>query len=59
MVKFQELNVTVESFNKGPRNISAPCSHILALYMISTKFLRVKLEPNKEYKINDIMEKLL
>lgn len=46
-------------FNKGPRNISAPCAHILALYLISSKFTRLKLEKSKEYKINDIMENLL
>lgn len=48
-----------KEFKKGARNISEPCEHILALYMISIKFLKVKLEPKKEYKINDIMEKLL
>ena len=41
------------------RNISEPCSHILALYLISSKFLKLKLDINKEYKINDIMETLL
>ena len=46
-------------FNKSTRNISKSCDHILALYLISTKFLKVKLEKGKEYKINDIMEKLL
>lgn len=48
-----------KEFNKGPRNISAPCSHVLALYLNSIKFLKLKLELNKEYKINDIMEMLL
>ena len=46
-------------FKKGSGNISEPCEHILALYLICTKFLKVKLEKGKEYKINDIMEKLL
>ena len=48
-----------KEFNKGARNISEPCSHILALYLISSKFLKLKLDINKEYKINDIMETLL
>ena len=48
-----------KEFKKGARNISEPCEHILALYLICTKFLKVKLEPGKQYKINDIMEKLL
>lgn len=46
-------------FNRGPRNISAPCSHILALYVYSTKFLRLELEPDRVYNINEIMEILL
>ena len=54
-----KLTCNCREFKKGSRNISEPCSHILALYIISTKFLKVKLEPNKEYKINDIMEKIL
>lgn len=48
-----------KEFKKGSRNISEPCEHILALYLISTKFLKVELEHGKVYKINDIMEKLL
>ncbi|AOR23678.1 SWIM zinc finger family protein [Clostridium taeniosporum] len=57
--QISKVKCNCRDFNKGPRNISAPCSHILALYMISTKFLRLKLEINKEYKINDIMETVL
>lgn len=48
-----------KTFKKGARNISEPCDHILALYLISNKFLKVKIDSGKEYKINDIMEKLL
>ncbi|GAA0076485.1 SWIM zinc finger domain-containing protein [Clostridium sp. CTA-5] len=57
--QISKVKCNCRDFNKGPRNISAPCSHILALYMMSTKFLKLKLEPNKEYKINDIMETVL
>lgn len=53
------LKCACKEFNKGPRNISAPCSHILALYVVSAKFTRIKLEHGREYKINDIMELLL
>ena len=53
------LKCNCTEFNRGPRNISAPCSHILALYMVSTKFTTLTLEQDKEYKINDIMEVLL
>lgn len=48
-----------KTFKKGAGNISEPCDHILALYLISNKFLKVKLDTGKEYKINDIMEELL
>lgn len=54
-----KLQCDCKEFKKGPRNISAPCAHILALYMIAVKFTKLKLEYNKEYKINDIMEMLL
>lgn len=57
--QISKLKCNCREFNKGPRNISAPCSHILALYMISTKFLKLDLEANREYKINDIMEMVL
>lgn len=54
-----KLGCECRTFKKGPRNISAPCAHILALYVISAKFTRLKLEHGKEYNINDIMEVLL
>ncbi|MDR2940887.1 MAG: SWIM zinc finger domain-containing protein [Clostridiales bacterium] len=54
-----KLTCTCREFNKGPRNISAPCAHILALYAVSAKFTRLGLEHNREYKINDVMEMLL
>lgn len=57
--QISKVKCKCREFNKGPRNISAPCAHILALYLISSKFTRVKLEKNKEYKINDIMETIL
>lgn len=54
-----KLKCSCREFNKGPRNISSPCSHILALYMISNKYTKLKLDIDREYKINDIMEMLL
>lgn len=46
-------------FNKGQRNISAPCPHIIALYLASAKFTRYDLQQGIEYKINDILPELL
>lgn len=57
--QISKVKCTCKEFKKGPRNISAPCAHILALYMMSLKFYKLKLEADKEYKINDIMELLL
>lgn len=57
--QISKVKCKCRDFNKGPRNISAPCAHILALYLISAKFTRLKLEKGREYKINDIMESLL
>lgn len=48
-----------KEFNKGDRNISAPCAHILSLYINGSKFLKLNLKQEKEYKIKDIMEMLL
>jgi hypothetical protein len=57
--QISKVKCKCREFNKGPRNISAPCSHILALYVTSSKFLKLNLKPEREYKINDIMEMLL
>jgi hypothetical protein len=57
--QISKVKCKCKEFNKGPRNISAPCAHILALYLISSKFTRLKLEVDREYKINDIMETIL
>lgn len=57
--QISQLSCNCNVFQNGPRNISAPCSHILALYMISAKFTRLNLEYEREYKINDIMEMVL
>lgn len=57
--QISKVKCKCREFNKGPRNISAPCAHILALYLISAKFTKLKLEKGREYKINDIMESLL
>ena len=37
--QISRLKCGCRAWNKGPRNISAPCPHILALYIISAKFL--------------------
>ena len=58
--QIENLNCSCYAFQRGERNISQPCAHILALYIASFKLLKLKnLEYNKEYKINDIMEMLL
>jgi len=54
-----DVKCKCKAFNRGPRNISAPCSHILALYITSSKFFKLNLIPDRDYKINDIMEILL
>lgn len=54
-----KVSCTCREFQSGARNISEPCSHILALYVMSIKFIGLTLEPDKIYKINDIMNLLL
>lgn len=57
--QISKVKCACQEFKKGARNISQPCSHILALYVHSTKFLKLQPKKNKEYKNNDIMEMLL
>ena len=57
--QISKVHCECKEFKKGTRNISQPCSHILALYVHSTKFLKLQPTKNKEYKTNDIMEMLL
>lgn len=54
-----KVSCDCREFKKGSRNISSPCSHVLALYMLSVKFLKLSFQQEKIYKINDIMEMLL
>jgi hypothetical protein len=57
--QISKVECTCKEFNKGSKNISAPCAHILALYVITTKFLKLEFKPDREYSIDDIMEILL
>jgi len=57
--QISKVKCACKEFNKGPRNISAPCSHILALYVNASKLLQLDLKPDHEYKMNDILEMLL
>lgn len=41
-----KLDCHCYNFRRGSRNISEPCAHILALYITSTKFLRLDLKCN-------------
>jgi hypothetical protein len=54
-----KLKCDCREFKKGPRNISAPCSHILAIYMTSSKFIYAPLKPNIDYNIKKLFEELL
>jgi hypothetical protein len=57
--QISNVECSCKEFNNGPRNISAPCAHILALYVTCSKFLLLNFEPNLEYKMNDIWEMLI
>ncbi|MFX0070063.1 MAG: hypothetical protein ACFFAO_03145 [Candidatus Hermodarchaeota archaeon] len=57
--QISKVSCNCKEFKKGPRNISAPCSHLLALYVSSSKFLHLELKIDKEYTMNDILEVLL
>jgi len=41
-------------FKKGPRNISAPCKHILALYITASKYLDLQIDPKTNYNLEKL-----
>ena len=41
-------------FKKGPRNISAPCKHILALYITVSKYLDLQIDPKTNYNLEKL-----
>ncbi len=57
--QISKVKCTCSEFNRGCRNISEPCSHILALYVSASKFVHLELSEKFEYKIDDILEMLL
>jgi len=57
--QISKVKCTCKEFNRGSRNISEPCSHILALYITTSKFVHLEFRKNVEYKIDDILEMLL
>lgn len=57
--QISNVKCNCRKFMSGNRNISDPCSHILATYLTSVKFLELPFKPEKIYTINDIMEMLL
>jgi hypothetical protein len=52
-----KLRCTCKVFQKGPRNISSPCSHILALYLSCMSYLDLHLKPKRIYSPH-LLEKL-
>ncbi|MDP4182293.1 MAG: hypothetical protein Q8942_14540 [Bacillota bacterium] len=54
-----KVSCNCKEFNRGAKNISDSCSHILALYVTSARFLHLELKPDIIYKIDDILEMLL
>ncbi|KNY28175.1 hypothetical protein [Pseudobacteroides cellulosolvens] len=57
--QISKVKCKCSEFNRGSGNISEPCSHILALYATTSKFMQLEFRPDREYKINDILEMLL
>lgn len=54
-----KVDCSCRVFKRGPKNISAPCSHILALYINAAKFTEAKLKPDIDYDIKKLFEELL
>jgi len=49
-----KLKCGCREFNEGPRNISAPCSDILALYITIIKFINLPFEIGKKYQFKEL-----
>ncbi|MFX1298972.1 MAG: hypothetical protein ACFFD2_29455, partial [Promethearchaeota archaeon] len=47
-----KVNCKCKEFQKGPRNISSPCAHLLSLYISAMKFINFPLKPGFIYNIN-------
>ncbi|MBD3254698.1 MAG: hypothetical protein GF383_06375, partial [Candidatus Lokiarchaeota archaeon] len=54
--QISKVKCDCREFKRGSKNISSPCSHILALYITSMNFLNFTFEPEKEYNIQDLEE---
>ncbi len=57
--QISNVDCKCRAFQRGSKNISQPCSHILTLYAQYAKFFKLELKPGCEYKMSDIMEMLL
>ena len=53
-MKIIKVNCKCREFQNGPRNISAPCPHILTLYVKISKYINSSLKINKKYTLNDL-----
>ena len=49
-----KVNCACRIFKKGPRNISSPCRHILALYITVSKYLDLQLDLKTNYNLEKL-----
>ncbi|MFW9865970.1 MAG: hypothetical protein ACFFEN_07715 [Candidatus Thorarchaeota archaeon] len=54
-----KVKCNCREFKMGPRNISSPCAHILAIYIITSKFVYSSLKPNKNYNLETLNKTLM
>lgn len=47
--QISKVSCGCREFKRGPRNISAPCKHILSLYINVSNYMELPLTPNKTY----------
>jgi len=52
--QIENVMCNCKEFNAGPRNLSAPCSHILSLYITAVKSINLPFELGKKYNIKQL-----
>jgi len=57
--QISKIRCICKEFKRGSKNISSPCSHLLALYINSCKFINVQLKIDVDYNMNKLFELLL
>ena len=54
-----KVSCSCRAFKKGAGNVSAPCAHVMALYLQGGSLTKLKLKPDQNYDMQRILEVVL